>query len=354
MDSMELKIKTLKTEKETLVKDMASLEVNSYENIKKIAEEKEKHTELAKQILSLNDTITLKDLEIHNLMIDNKNIQSRFSAYVDPIQRQLQEKQEIEKRQITLLKEKDKQIAGLQKEKDKITSLQKEKNEKIAAMRKEKEELQTRLSSIAGDKLTKGNPAITDLGDPNRPMKISEKYGELYDNEWTDAMECVDEVMEYYPNMIKSEVEEIVIRHIYRLLMDDDHTAFPCYKEIALTRRMNAQNTVKYILENQIIGEKMVLHEWEYDHKNEKLTSSLLKTSFFQHCVHLCWFVAIQDPMMYLDEDVHEGTGFDKNVYKEFVRSGNTVRYIVWPALFLHKNGPLLYKGVVQAYWKEK
>jgi hypothetical protein len=33
---------------------------------------------------------------------------------------------------------------------------------------------------MAGDKLTKGNPAIADLGDPNRPMKIAEKYGELY------------------------------------------------------------------------------------------------------------------------------------------------------------------------------
>jgi hypothetical protein len=52
-----------------------------------------------------------------------------------------------------------------------------------------------RLSSMAGDKLTKGNPAITDLGDPNRPMKIAEKYGELYDNEWTDAMDYSDDDM---------------------------------------------------------------------------------------------------------------------------------------------------------------
>ncbi|VDI68012.1 Hypothetical predicted protein [Mytilus galloprovincialis] len=408
MDSVELKIKNLETEKETLVKDMASLDVKYYENIKKVRqqhqvtleakkieitklkkridEEKEKHTDLTKQILSLNDKIKLKDQEIHNLKIDNMNIQSRFSAYVDPIQRQLQEKQDIENRLKTLLKEKDKQIAMLQKEKENITSLQQEKNEKIAAMRKEKEELQTRLSSIAGDKLTKGNPAITDLGDPNRPMKIGEKYGELYDNEWTDAMECIDEVMEYYPTMIKKEVEEIVIRHLYRLLMccyrqcvylskeqltnigktistvlyldresnDDDQTACPCYKEIALTRRLNAHKTVKYFLDNQILDEKMVLHEWEYEHRNEKLITSLLKTSFFKQCLHLCWFIAIQDPMMHLDEDVHEGTGFDKNIYKEFVQSGNTVRYIVWPALFLHKNGPLLYKGVVQAYWQQK
>lgn len=41
---------------------------------------------------------------------------------------------------------------------------------------------------MAGDKLKENNPGITDLSDPNRPQKLAEQYGELYDNEWTDAM----------------------------------------------------------------------------------------------------------------------------------------------------------------------
>jgi hypothetical protein len=36
--------------------------------------------------------------------------------------------------------------------------------------------------------ITTTTPLLIYLGDPNRPMKIAEKYGELYDNEWTDAM----------------------------------------------------------------------------------------------------------------------------------------------------------------------
>lgn len=56
---------------------------------------------------------------------------------------------------------------------------------------------------------------------------------------------------------------------------------------------------------------------------------------------------------MHLKEDITPGAAFDKNVFKEFVQSGNCVNYVVWPALFLHKNGPLLYKGVVQAYWQK-
>ena len=44
-----------------------------------------------------------------------------------------------------------------------------------------------RFSKLAGDKLTDNNADIADLSDPNRAMKLSEKFGQLYDDEWTDA-----------------------------------------------------------------------------------------------------------------------------------------------------------------------
>jgi hypothetical protein len=46
-----------------------------------------------------------------------------------------------------------------------------------------------RFSEVAGAKLTDDNPNITDLSDPNRPIKIGEQFSELYDNAWTDAFE---------------------------------------------------------------------------------------------------------------------------------------------------------------------
>ena len=76
-----------------------------------------------------------------------------------------------------------------------------------------------RLSSMDGDKLTKGNPAITDLGDPNRPMKIAEKYGELYDNEWTDAMDYSDDDMRTLFPAVDHLFDEILIYHLHRLVM---------------------------------------------------------------------------------------------------------------------------------------
>ena len=73
---------------------------------------------------------------------------------------------------------------------------------------------------MAGDKLTKGNPTIADLGDPNRPMKIAEKYGELYDNEWTDAMDYLDDAMGIlFPAVGHPPFDEILVYHLHRLLM---------------------------------------------------------------------------------------------------------------------------------------
>lgn len=48
---------------------------------------------------------------------------------------------------------------------------------------------QLRLSKIAGSKLTSNNPDIADLNDDNRPTKLAEKFGQLYDDAWTDSME---------------------------------------------------------------------------------------------------------------------------------------------------------------------
>lgn len=54
--------------------------------------------------------------------------------------------------------------------------------------------LYRRLSRIAGAKLTNNNPHIADLSDDNRPTKLAEKFGQLYDDAWTDSLEELTEV----------------------------------------------------------------------------------------------------------------------------------------------------------------
>jgi len=71
-----------------------------------------------------------------------------------------------------------------------------------------------RLSAFAGNKLRDNNPGITDLSDPNRPMKIAEKVSELYDNEWTNAMEKLED--------LKIE-EEVGIKILLDMFMVSEH-----------------------------------------------------------------------------------------------------------------------------------
>ena len=42
-----------------------------------------------------------------------------------------------------------------------------------------------RISEKAGNKITEGN----DLSDPNRPMKLAERFGEMFDACWTNVLE---------------------------------------------------------------------------------------------------------------------------------------------------------------------
>lgn len=37
--------------------------------------------------------------------------------------------------------------------------------------------------------MSRGNPDIADLSDPNRPTKLAEKWNSLYTEEWLDAYE---------------------------------------------------------------------------------------------------------------------------------------------------------------------
>jgi hypothetical protein len=67
-----------------------------------------------------------------------------------------------------------------------------------------------------------------------------------------------------------------------------------------------------------------------------------METPFFEKCVNLCWHMAIQDPVMHLDKELTPDAAYDKNVYREFVKSGDKVTFVVWPALFLHTIPQLL------------
>lgn len=77
---------------------------------------------------------------------------------------------------------------------------------------------------------------------------------------------------------------------------------------------------------------------------NVKATKDYLRES-----LELSWLMAIQDPPVYMDTNFSTtNEQFDSNVFKQYTKSGSSIDFIVWPALYLCENGSLLIKGVAQ------
>ena len=67
---------------------------------------------------------------------------------------------------------------------------------------------------VIGTKMKTDNSNIADLSDKNRPTKLAEAFNELYDNEWTDAFETLQNSWRGI-----GDKDKWCIKHLYDTLM---------------------------------------------------------------------------------------------------------------------------------------
>lgn len=82
--------------------------------------------------------------------------------------------------------------------------------------------------------------------------------------------------------------------------------------------------------------------------KKENFTNNTSMQKYLDRCTEYCWIMAIQDPPMMLDFSPAQNEEFDKEIFRCYTRNGENVEFVVWPAVFLYKDGPLVTKGVLQ------
>ena len=70
--------------------------------------------------------------------------------------------------------------------------------------------------------------------------------------------------------------------------------------------------------------------------------------AFTSKCAELCWFMCIQDPPLVMEYENLERKPVDQSKFNLYDRNGTITEFVVWPALLLHKTGPILAKGVVE------
>lgn len=63
----------------------------------------------------------------------------------------------------------------------------------------------------------------------------------------------------------------------------------------------------------------------------------------------MCWYMAIQTPPMALMFDMRHIHPFDEKYYKKYMTSGDRYDFLVWPCTLLHKDGPIVAKGIAEA-----
>ncbi|XP_076117907.1 uncharacterized protein LOC143085445 isoform X2 [Mytilus galloprovincialis] len=188
----------------------------------------------------------------------------------------------------------------------------------------EVDRLRTNLSKVAGDKMMDGNPYVTDLSDPNRPQRLAEKFNCLYDNSWTDAFEIL---------LAKNKDEKSICEILLKILeteMKEDSGAYT--KHLTDARRSCSRTFIPLLCQ----------HFWEKEMNKEHKKDETLKP-YVDACLELFWYSAITDPPLY-----YSFTADNLDNFRGYTKNGDEVDFIVWPAMYLHENGPLLYQGVVQ------
>lgn len=78
---------------------------------------------------------------------------------------------------------------------------------------------------------------------------------------------------------------------------------------------------------------------------DKKIFDLIISTPFFAQCIKLCWKMVVQDPPMVLYESLLKDK--DQDVFENY-NKGSQVVCTVWPALYVHKDGTLLVKGIVK------
>ncbi|KAK3582899.1 hypothetical protein CHS0354_009705 [Potamilus streckersoni] len=194
--------------------------------------------------------------------------------------------------------------------------------------------LRMRLSELAGAKLTHDNASIADLSDANRPTKLADMYSELYDNQWTDALENLSK-------QNPEECEETLICCLYNILIGIHNIKV---NEILAKHLSEAAKLSSNVASANIV--KAFVNNANMKKRNRKAMKAC--KIYIEECVKLCWHMHVQTPPVCIDLKAAKGKVFARDVYREYKTKGAKLAFVVWPALFLHKTGPLLPKGVAQ------
>ncbi|CAG2222589.1 unnamed protein product [Mytilus edulis] len=168
-----------------------------------------------------------------------------------------------------------------------------------------------RLSKVAGEKMLDKNPQIADLSDSRRPQKL----------------ECWNYCKETCEQQTKILEQNLLLASENK---DGLYALSPGSSKLLTEIR---KRSAKEMMPNLYEKFKSVKQDIKED----------LHT-YVESCLEVCWYSAINEPPLHYGFDAEE----QADDFREYTQGGKIVDFVVWPAMYLFINGPILYKGVAQ------
>ncbi|KAH3819077.1 hypothetical protein DPMN_120808 [Dreissena polymorpha] len=359
-------IKELQNGKETLKEKLKDLEL--------VSVSKEEHTQLKSKYQQLASEAKRQITKQKQRLIYLGNLSTGAEQQVELLQQEVSEAMSREEQLHRLLEQKEEELVKAKRVTEEIrlnginitntswnkrrgfddlaeaTNREAELNMQVTKLRKrltdvenELNETKTRLSRTMGDKLTDNNPAITDLSDKNRPVKLAERYSELYDNEWTDSFEIIHKVYRDERNTVAQLLK--ILMDVAEFCRTESQKQFKKMRA-AIAGENTGDTPLPKPVEKQLRDCRKVMAEkagytlYEmYEAKLRQSTSSvareaLIVPGYLKEAFTLCWQMCVQDPPVVFDEPPKHGDTLKSELYKSYTRGGACVDFLVWPALY--------------------
>ncbi|KAL3878811.1 hypothetical protein ACJMK2_031139 [Sinanodonta woodiana] len=201
-------------------------------------------------------------------------------------------------------------------------------------------------SKEASIRLKHNNPNISDLSDPNRPNKLAERFSELYSNEYTDAL---DELV-HGTNSIDVESIECLLKIVkksYGFCMKQRWKMID--EKMQLTGSSPDDHVERYemMMKLRKTAEEALPNVRQECMKSLEMHMRARTQRFAEQCAEIVWLMCMQQPPMHL-ECIDTGETFNPDLYRGYTKSGKCIEFCVWPVVRLHKDGPILTRGIAQ------
>ncbi|XP_053389268.1 uncharacterized protein LOC128552264 [Mercenaria mercenaria] len=177
-----------------LTEALQELDIHKQKRYDELLETRKK---LEEEVNEKQERIFIMEIQLERSHTEQFKLQDRFDRQTHEFEGIKKKLTETSENNITLNKEKKqlekKHEVHIAEMYDTMADEKRKHNSEMQKLTRDRDDIRDRLKLLTGVKLSEQNADIADLSDPYRAIEVSERFGQLYDDEWIDAFETLTE-----------------------------------------------------------------------------------------------------------------------------------------------------------------